>query len=152
MDEHKKKIAELLIGSLRNFRESKNSWEIYGYELFEDDCKLIVEYIDELKLKCENNDIKAKLFNKEDEEKNIYKYSLDRMSNHVGIGVSQYGRSKKFRDDFRNLKRLVDKQTPKKPKRDIGKLLFCPMCNHLIFRNGEYCEKCGQKIDYESNN
>ena len=53
------------------------------------------------------------------------------------------------------LKRMVEKQTPIKPKEHVGEYDFerwpvCPTCSLELMPNGEkYCSDCGQAIDWE---
>lgn len=48
------------------------------------------------------------------------------------------------------LKKLVDKETPKKPL-EIGNILVmdgCPKCRMPISTRYNYCPECGQKLDW----
>lgn len=51
--------------------------------------------------------------------------------------------------DFAEVKSAVEKQKPRKPKKDYiycHPEKWCENCNNVVFINWKYCPKCGQKI------
>lgn len=51
--------------------------------------------------------------------------------------------------DFAEVKSAVEKQKPRKPKKDYIYCYpekWCENCNNVVFINWKYCPKCGQKI------
>ena len=61
----------------------------------------------------------------------------------------------KYQQAMNTLKKLVAKETPKKPKIDSAKngtvYCICPKCgeNLMLSLDRNYCGACGQKIDWE---
>lgn len=44
----------------------------------------------------------------------------------------------------------LEKQIPQKPKTDDRYVMYiCPCCNNFIKLCKNYCENCGQKLDWE---
>lgn len=52
------------------------------------------------------------------------------------------------------LQELVEKATPKLPKRNFGKGVNykCPVCESSIGTKNKYCKHCGQRIKWEKIN
>lgn len=48
---------------------------------------------------------------------------------------------------FETAKEALDKQIPKKPQED-NVFFRCPTCSTLFTPAEDYCNKCGQKIDW----
>ena len=51
--------------------------------------------------------------------------------------------------EFAEVKSAVEKQKPRKPKKDYIYCYpekWCENCNNVVFINWKYCPKCGQKI------
>lgn len=45
----------------------------------------------------------------------------------------------------------IDKQIPKKPKTDDRYVMYiCPWCNDFVKVSHNYCQNCGQKLNWES--
>ena len=45
--------------------------------------------------------------------------------------------------------KVLEKQIPKKPKTNDNYIIYiCPCCNNLIKLCKNYCEYCGQKLDW----
>lgn len=86
---------------------------------------------------------------------NKYQESLDRLMCNVGVIRSNYRRSGKAKEDYKNLKRLVDKRTPKKWEYDeFLEWAICPVCgNHWDIMDNDvgtfnFCPNCGQRLDW----
>lgn len=57
--------------------------------------------------------------------------------------------------EFAEVKSAVEKQKPRKPKKDYIYCYpekWCENCNNVVFVNWEYCPKCGQKILWKETN
>jgi RNA polymerase-binding transcription factor DksA len=56
-----------------------------------------------------------------------------------------------YKEDFDTLQELVDKATPKLPKRNLGKGTYykCPVCDSPVGTKSKYCRQCGQSIKWE---
>jgi len=50
-----------------------------------------------------------------------------------------------------NIAEALEKQVPKKVKRflDYKTIKMCPECGHELIYGSKYCDKCGQKLDWE---
>ena len=45
----------------------------------------------------------------------------------------------------------IDKQIPKKPKTDDRYVMhICPWCNDFVKVSHNYCQNCGQKLDWSN--
>ena len=55
-------------------------------------------------------------------------------------------------EDIRLLQELVDKATPKKPKRNVAcdktNFYYCSKCNTDVYIGMKYCCECGQALDW----
>ena len=49
--------------------------------------------------------------------------------------------------------KALEKQIPKKPKTDNRYIMYiCPYCNDFVKVSHNYCQNCGQKLDWSDNN
>lgn len=73
---------------------------------------------------------------------NKYQEALD---NAVDSGI--------IKKDWKLLKELVDKATPKKPIQKAAGRKVCPNCERSTVRevSPRYCSLCGQRIDWSDN-
>ena len=71
----------------------------------------------------------------------------------VGLIISEYPPSFYENPDiFKNIKELVDKQTPMKPLEEHG-YTKCPICFRIVSEQyNTYCGDCNQAIDWEEEN
>lgn len=59
------------------------------------------------------------------------------------------GLSSKYKNGLRMAINALEKQIPKKPKTNDSYIIYiCPCCNNLIKLCKNYCEYCGQKLDW----
>lgn len=57
--------------------------------------------------------------------------------------------SSKYKKGLRMAINALEKQTPKKPKTDDRYVMYiCPWCNDFVKVSHNYCQNCGQKIDF----
>lgn len=57
--------------------------------------------------------------------------------------------SSKYKKGLRMAINALEKQIPKKPKKDDRYVLYiCPWCNDFIKVNHNYCPNCGQELDW----
>lgn len=55
-----------------------------------------------------------------------------------------------YYDDMEDVKKCIEKQIPLQPHKLIGCDIFeCSMCNHPIKRYHNYCQSCGQRIEWD---
>lgn len=62
--------------------------------------------------------------------------------------VSSLHESEHESEDIKALRELCDKATPKKPLLSINGLYGCKRCKHIVESVQNYCEHCGQAIDW----
>lgn len=78
--------------------------------------------------------------------------------NEKGITVHERHITPKYEDAKKTIQELVDKETPKKPKRkrlyynchngecDKAFIYYCPVCNYSSVEDMNYCPECSQKL------
>ena len=80
------------------------------------------------------------------ESKEIYQKALNN-AKRVYVESEHYDE-----EDIRILQELVDKATPKKPKRIIAwdktNFYYCHECNVDVYIGMKYCCECGQALDW----
>ena len=59
--------------------------------------------------------------------------------------------SSKYKNGLRMAIQALEKQIPKKPKTDDRYVMYiCPWCNDFVKVSHNYCQNCGQKLNWES--
>ena len=54
-----------------------------------------------------------------------------------------------FEDDVDDVRKCVEKQIPFQPcKLIVGDIFECGICNHPVKRYHNYCQSCGQRIEW----
>ena len=57
--------------------------------------------------------------------------------------------SSKYKNGLRMAIQALEKQIPKKPKTDDRYVMhICPWCNDFVKVSHNYCQNCGQKLDW----
>lgn len=86
---------------------------------------------------------------------NKYQEALDRIkSQRVKVNSWEYRAFADKNSDLDTLQELVDKATPKKPTNQypidlgLGNYGDCRICNYGVNYQQNYCDNCGQKIDW----
>ena len=55
----------------------------------------------------------------------------------------------KYKNGLRMAIQALEKQIPKKPKTDDRYVMhICPWCNDFVKVSHNYCQNCGQKLDW----
>ena len=72
------------------------------------------------------------------------------MIREVEITKSALQKVKAQKENFGIMDRFdVEKQIPKKPKTDDRYVMYiCPCCNDFVKVSHNYCQNCGQKLDW----
>ena len=59
----------------------------------------------------------------------------------------------KMNDSCDMAMQALEKQIPKKPKTDDRYVMYiCPCCNDFVKVSHNYCQNCGQKLDWSDTN